>query len=99
MTKKVVNEDFNISDMGILSIVRHYLRLNRLPVIDIAEGPKIKYLFELYCLHSVGRILVKLDLKFSEENALYTRVKNSLVFRFKHYRNQKVIKNNSKKTS
>ncbi len=84
--KKIVNDDFNISDLSAGSILMQWIRLKRLPVIDIAEGPKFKYLLELMWLHTIGHILVKTDIKYPRLYQAYVRVKNSLQFRYNHYR-------------
>ena len=85
--KKVVKDDFNISDISSGSILIQWIRLKRLPVIDIAEGPKLKYLAQLIWLHTAGYILVKTDLKYPKIYQIYTRISNSLQFRYNHYRN------------
>ena len=85
---KIVNKDFNVADTSILSILKHYLMYLRMPVLDFAEGPKFKYLFELFCLHTLGRLEVMVDLKYPRVYKVYARIKNSLAFRYNHYKNQ-----------
>lgn len=86
MSKKIVNEDFSVPGMEPLSMFRQILNYKRMPYIGITEGPRIKYLYDLFCLHDVGRLMVYLEVNFPRSYGLLMRIRNSLVFRYNHYR-------------
>ena len=92
---KIVNKDFNTSGTGILSILKQYLVFLRMPVLDLAEGPKFKYLVELFCMHTIGRLVVLMDLKYPRAYKIYSRIRNSLVFRYNHHKRQIARKRNN----
>ena len=60
MTKKIVNKDYSAAGMEPTSMFKQYLRYKRMPYLNIVEGPRLKYLFELFCMHNLARIMVNL---------------------------------------
>ena len=87
MAKKIVNNNHSISGMEPVSMGKQVLLYRLMPYINIVEGPKLKYLFELFCMHNLGQLMVYLDVNHPDKYQFLMRVRNSLVFRYNHYRN------------
>lgn len=83
---RIVKRGFNIAGMEVMSVAKHYCVLLRMPFVNIAEGPKWAYLAELWGLHYIGPLLVKLEIRHPRAYRFYVRVRNSAVFRYKRYR-------------
>ena len=86
MTKKIVNKDYSVPGMEPVSMFRQLLIYKRMPFFNIVEGPRIKYLLELICMHNLGRLMVNLEVNHPHRYSILIRIRNSLVFRYNHYR-------------
>lgn len=86
MQKKVVKKDYSVAGMEPTSMFKQYLLYKRMPFIHIIEGPKLKNLFELFCMHNLGQIMVSLEVNHPDRYHILMRIRNSLVFRYNHYR-------------
>ncbi len=86
MAKRIVKKDFSIAGMEPSSMFKQYLLYRRMPFINIVEGPRLKYLFELFCMHNLGRTMVNLEVDHPGRYQFLMRIRNSLVFRYNHYR-------------
>ena len=86
MTKKIVNKDYSVAGMEPTSIFKQYLLYKRMPYLNILEGPGLKYIFELFCMHNLARIMIKLEVNYPAIYHFLMRIRNSLVFRYNHYR-------------
>lgn len=86
MTKKVVNADYNVSGMSAFSIHRQFRRYLRMPYIAIAEGPGLDCIYQLFRLHTIGRLMVVLEIKYPTIYKWTIKIRDSLVFRYNHYK-------------
>jgi len=84
---RIVKRGFNIAGMEVAAIIKHYCVLLRRPFVNIAEGPTIKYLLELFVLHYIGSLLAALEIRYPKIHRLHVRLRNSVAFRYKRYRN------------
>ncbi len=87
MAKKIVNPDFNIAGMSPLRIYKQFRLYLKMPYIAIAEGPGYDCIFQLFKLHTIGRLMVVLEVKYPVVYKWVIRIRNSLVFRYNHYKN------------
>ena len=86
MSKKIVEKDFSINGMTMTSMIKQFLTYKRMPFINLQEGPGLKNLFELLILHKLGRHMVQLEIHYPKVYSFCMRVRNSLIFRYNHYR-------------
>ena len=58
-----------------------------MPYTGIGEGPSFAYLARLFKMHTIERQFVQLEVRQPGLFKAYMRVRNSLLFRYNHYRN------------
>lgn len=86
MTKKIVQKHFSVAGTEPFSMFKQYLLYRRMPYLNIGEGPRLKYLFELYLMHNLASLMVDLEIRHPARHRFLIRIRNSLVFRYNHYR-------------
>jgi len=96
MAKKIVNADFNISGMSPLRMYRQFRLYLKMPYIAIAEGPGFDCIFQLFRLHTIGRLMVILEVKYPRVYKWTVRIRDSLAFRYNHHK-KSILKKRAKK--